>query len=80
MATPQFSESLPELQQVETKRLHGVLNTIEALEGNTFLRSTCEHLESSKVDHCVKEECDGDAELMCSRCKSVRYCGKECQR
>ncbi len=57
-----------------------MLNTIEALEGNTFLRSTCEHLESSKVDHCVKEECDGDAELMCSRCKSVRYCGKECQR
>jgi len=48
-----------------------VLKAVEALEGNTYLRSTREHLESTKVDVCAKGTCAEEAELTCSRCKSA---------
>ena len=79
-ATPQFSESLPESQQVEIKGLRDVLTNIGSSEGNTCLRLMREHLVTQMVDRCAKEGCVGKAELTCAKCKSVRYCGKECQK
>jgi hypothetical protein len=79
MANPRFPE-FPESQRIEMKGLRDVLTSIEASEGNTCLCLMREHLEIQMVDRCAKGGCVGNAELTCARCKSVRYCGKECQK
>ncbi|KAF9048013.1 hypothetical protein BDZ89DRAFT_1089219 [Hymenopellis radicata] len=71
---------LPELQRVELERLAGILNAIEHMPADYYLKSTSEFLEEQVHG---QEECivcmDDEAEMSCSQCKSVRYCSKECQ-
>jgi hypothetical protein len=77
----QKSESfgqLERIQQVEVQRLSGILKTIDLPELPTFISSTQDHL-AGQVDGCQNPLCGEEAELTCARCKSVRYCGKECQ-
>ena len=68
-------------QQVEIERLAGILAVInsEKIPGNTYLVSTRQHLEG-QVDFCGNENCFEEALMTCSKCKSVRYCGKSCQQ
>jgi hypothetical protein len=70
---------MAELQVVEMKRLHGILGAIEAMPEAHYLNSTRGYLEGQVDDFCAGNECDEDPELTCSKCKTVRYCGKECQ-
>ncbi|KAK7039409.1 hypothetical protein R3P38DRAFT_2899366 [Favolaschia claudopus] len=75
------SAELDRMQRVEMERLKGILLTINMEElgpGGYFLKSTREHLEG-RFDMCSGNDCDEDAELSCSKCKTVRYCGAECQ-
>ncbi|GJE96011.1 zinc finger MYND domain-containing protein [Phanerochaete sordida] len=78
-AQPDFS-ALPELQRVEVQRLMGILNVLEQMPADYYLKSTQDHLLGSISG---QEECDvcmdDDAEMLCSQCKAVRYCSKECQ-
>ncbi|EKM51101.1 uncharacterized protein PHACADRAFT_263071 [Phanerochaete carnosa HHB-10118-sp] len=71
---------LPELQRVELQRLAGILNCVENMPGNYYLKSNRDYLEGQIPG---QEECvvcmDESAEMLCSQCKSVRYCSKECQ-
>jgi hypothetical protein len=30
-------------------------------------------------DQCGNEECDEEPTMRCAKCKSVEYCGRECQ-
>jgi hypothetical protein len=69
---------LPEQQRVDVQRLQGTLVCIESMPGDSFLRSTKDHLEG-QLERCEKESCMRNAELTCGKCKSVRYCGKQCQ-
>lgn len=77
-------DRLKELQRVEVARLAGILNCVEKMPTGPmavgyYLISTREHIEGSIPG---QEECDvcmDEAELLCSKCKSVRYCGSECQ-
>lgn len=71
--------SLPELGRVELERLAGILNAIEQMPGGHYLKSTQEYLQEQVhgQDECIV--CMDDAEMLCSQCKSVRYCSKECQ-
>jgi len=75
---PNF-EQLPQLQRVEVDRLLGILKTIEHMPDNSLLSSTRQHLEK-QLDHCTNPSCDKEADLTCSRCKSIRYCGAKCQK
>jgi hypothetical protein len=75
---PSF-ERLEQGQQVEIERLAGILNVVEVLPGDTYLTSTQQHL-ANQVDGCANMECGEEAKMTCSRCKSVRYCGKNCQQ
>ncbi|KAF8206077.1 hypothetical protein K438DRAFT_1931818 [Mycena galopus ATCC 62051] len=65
---------------VEMERLRGVLNTIENMPGPGayFIDSTRHYLEG-QVDMCGGNMCGEEAQLACSKCKTVRYCGPECQ-
>lgn len=66
-------------QQVEMKRLHGMLNSIEHIKPTgSYLHSTRQYLEGSCGDDSCPV-CMEEAELLCSKCKTVRYCGKVCQ-
>ncbi|KAJ7119694.1 hypothetical protein C8R44DRAFT_788726, partial [Mycena epipterygia] len=65
-------------QLVEMQRLHGILVAIEGMPASYYLDSTREYLEG-QLDMCDGDMCDEDAELSCSKCKTTRYCGKECQ-
>ncbi|KAF7328786.1 hypothetical protein MVEN_02507500 [Mycena venus] len=64
-------------QLMEVERLQGTLAAIEEM-GAPFLDSTRSHLDV-QVDFCSGNSCCEEAELACSKCKTVRYCGKECQ-
>jgi hypothetical protein len=68
-------------QQVEIERLAGILVTInsEEMPGNTYIASTRQYLEG-QVDFCGNGNCCEEALMTCSKCKSVRYCGKSCQQ
>jgi len=68
---------MEQMQLVEMQRLKGILAQIEGM-GAHFLKSTQDYLEG-QVDMCAGNLCDEEAELACSKCKTVRYCGKECQ-
>ena len=77
--------ALDRYQSIEVDRLMGMLGAVENMPTGPmpvgyYLISTRQHLEGSvtgqrECDVCVDE----DAGLLCSKCKSVRYCGKECQ-
>lgn len=77
IGTPEF-ERLPEIQRVDIERLHGILKCIEGMPADYYLSSTRSYLEG-QVDNCGRSSCDEEAELACSKCKTVRYCGKKCQ-
>lgn len=68
------------IQQVEMKRLHGMLNAVEHMGGPTgyYLTSSRQYLEGSCGDDSCPV-CMEEAEQLCSKCKTVRYCGKACQ-
>ena len=60
---------------------HGkYVNVIEQMPADYYLKSTQDHLLGSIPG---QEECDlcmdDDAQMLCSQCKAVRYCSKECQ-
>ncbi|KAJ7640342.1 hypothetical protein DFH06DRAFT_1052756 [Mycena polygramma] len=74
---PGVAEMEP-VQLMEMKRLLGILNAVEAMPGSHYLKSTQDHLEG-QVDWCSGNMCDEEAELSCSKCKTVRYCGGACQ-
>ncbi|TBU25857.1 hypothetical protein BD311DRAFT_808899, partial [Dichomitus squalens] len=73
-------DRLPELQRVELERLEGILNAIEHMPGGHYLQSTNNFLKGQIQG---QEEClvcmDEDAGMLCSQCKTVKFCGKKCQ-
>lgn len=69
---------LDRLQRVEIERLHGMLRPIEAMPGDTYVTSTHQYLTGQLV-YCANKNCHAEAEMTCSRCKTVRYCGKNHQ-
>jgi hypothetical protein len=73
---PRMAE-MEQRQLMEMERLLGTLEAIEAM-GAAYLKSTQDYLEG-QLDMCDGNSCDEDAELSCSKCKTTRYCGKECQ-
>ena len=77
IGTPQF-EQLPQIQRVDIERLHGILKAIQGMPEDYYLRSTRSYLEG-QLDECGRTSCDEEAVLACSKCKSVKYCGKKCQ-
>jgi hypothetical protein len=68
-------QRLDQFQRVEIERLKGILGAIEAMPVDTYLRSTREHLEDQLL-YCASKDCFSDAEMTCSKCKTVRYCGR----
>lgn len=72
-------QNFDRIQQVEMKRLHKMLNAIENIAPpGSYLTSAKQFLESS----CGEDMCPVCMEvgvMGCSKCKTVRYCGKECQ-
>jgi hypothetical protein len=66
------------MQRADIERLDGVLEVIELMPGDLYLRSTREQL-MGQVDCCGNEECDKSPTMRCAKCKSVGYCGRECQ-
>ncbi|KAJ7266368.1 hypothetical protein B0H12DRAFT_1179522 [Mycena haematopus] len=77
---PQRSENTRIVPQfVEMERLRGILGAIEMMPGAHYLSSTQSYLDG-QLDMCAgRDMCAEDPELACSKCKTVRYCGKECQ-
>lgn len=69
---------LEHTHQKEVQRLSVILNAINRLELSTYISTTQQHLQD-QLTGCQNPSCDKEAELTCSRCKSVRYCGKPCQ-
>ncbi|KAF7378128.1 hypothetical protein MSAN_00237200 [Mycena sanguinolenta] len=63
---------------VDMERLRGILRAIEGMPGAHFLNSTQSHLRG-QVDLCGGNMCGEEPDLACSKCKTARYCGKECQ-
>src|ERR1700691_2898416 len=68
-------EQLEELQRVEIKRLEGILRAIEGMPEDAYLKSTQRYLQG-QLEICENKSCAEEAEMTCSRCKTVRYCGK----
>jgi hypothetical protein len=81
-ASPHFNR-LEELQRVDIERLARILGSVnsEQMPGNTYLASTRQYLEG-QVDCCGNGDCDDseEADMQCSKCKSVKYCGRKCQQ
>ncbi|KAJ7849796.1 hypothetical protein B0H14DRAFT_2764746 [Mycena olivaceomarginata] len=67
------------LQRVEMERLLGVLQGIDSMPGSHFLDSTRGYLVGQVDDVCGGDMCGEEAEMWCSKCKTVRYCGEKCQ-
>lgn len=65
-------------QRADIERLDGILNIIEEMPEDFYLRSTRDHL-LGQMDCCGNEECAEEPTMRCARCKTVEYCGKECQ-
>jgi hypothetical protein len=76
--SPEFF-NIPSKQRTEMKRLLRMLKTIERMPGNTFLSSTRQQVEQ-QLKQCTNPSCTKAARLTCSRCKSIRYCDKTCQK
>lgn len=69
---------LPLIQRVDIERLAGLLGAVEQLPGNQYAASTRQYLEG-QLDMCGKSSCAEEAELQCAKCKTIRYCGRDCQ-
>ncbi|EJF67482.1 hypothetical protein DICSQDRAFT_77218 [Dichomitus squalens LYAD-421 SS1] len=73
-------DRLPESQLIKLERLKGILISIEYMPGGYYLQSTNDFLKGQIHG---QEEClacmDEDPGMLCSQCKAVRFCGKECQ-
>lgn len=85
VAQPDFAR-LERLQQSECRRLLGMLHSLENLPGppggppGWLMISSYEHLIGTipgqeECDVCMAEE----DTAWCSRCRTVKYCGTECQ-
>jgi len=68
-------EQLEQLQRVEIERLKGILGAIEGMPADTYLKSTQQYLDG-QLEICENNNCAEEAEMTCSRCKTVRYCGR----
>jgi hypothetical protein len=77
-ASPRYDQ-IEETQRVQMERLWKMLNAIENTQGDLCLSTTRQLLEQA-LDRCTNPSCGKDADLTCSRCKSMRYCGIECQK
>jgi len=66
---------LDDLQRVEIERLKGIFGPVEAMPADTYLKSTRQYLEDQLL-FCADKKCHSEAEMTCSRCKTVRYCGR----
>jgi MYND finger len=77
MSRPQF-HSLDDQQKLDIQRLDEFLLSIEGMPEDTFVRGARDHLQRY-LDQCDEPDCSQTAELWCSRCKGVRYCGRDCQ-
>lgn len=79
-------QRLDEIQQVDIERLEGILDVVEGMpvppdDPGYYLKSTHAFLDGGIPGQYECYVCvDDDPELQCSRCKSVKYCGKECQK
>ncbi|KAI0344354.1 hypothetical protein BDW22DRAFT_1406694 [Trametopsis cervina] len=75
----QTNRQLDTFQQVEIMRLGNILRMIGHTEGppGYYLTSMRDYLQRTD-DVCAV--CTEGSTLTCSRCRTVRYCGKECQR
>jgi hypothetical protein len=68
-------KQIDQFQRVEIDRLHGILRAIDGMPGDTYLKSTRQYLEG-QLEICENKNCAEEAQMTCSRCKTVRYCGK----
>ncbi|KAF8140947.1 hypothetical protein K438DRAFT_1636624 [Mycena galopus ATCC 62051] len=66
----------PQLWEME--RLRRILRDIEAGPGPECVTMARRHYEST-LDVCAGYRCKKEAERACSKCKTTRYCGQNCQ-
>lgn len=79
MSTAEFPK-LELRERMNIERLNGVLNVIGEMPGAYYLTSTREHLLSSRVEGmCGNAKCAEEPTTRCGKCKTVEYCGRECQ-
>jgi len=71
-------DRLDRLQRLEMERLKGILHAIDAMPADHYLKSTHQSLER-QLEVCAKTDCGELAEMTCSRCKTIRYCGRNHQ-
>ncbi|KAF7305436.1 MYND-type domain-containing protein [Mycena chlorophos] len=77
-------KALDRRERVDIERLRGLLKPVEMMPGSYYLDSTRGHLEG-QVDVCGGDSlepdrmCAEEGVSFCSRCKTVKYCGTECQ-
>ncbi|KAF7972310.1 hypothetical protein HWV62_18490 [Athelia sp. TMB] len=65
-------------QRVDLERLAGILGCMASEEvGSYYIQSTQDYLQRD-LDACGKWDCEeeDEPELRCSKCKTVKYCGK----
>ncbi|KAF7329167.1 MYND-type domain-containing protein [Mycena kentingensis (nom. inval.)] len=81
LARPEI-KALPMQDKVDVERLRGLLQPLEGMPGSHYLDSTRDYLEG-QVEMCggnaAGRMCAEDGVSLCSRCKSVKYCGAACQ-
>ncbi|KAL1739108.1 hypothetical protein HDZ31DRAFT_49917 [Schizophyllum fasciatum] len=86
MEQARYKTAIDEHNRLGIEVLHGLLSAVDEMEVPSdqpgfFLKSTRDYLAGSipgqrECNVCMEE----GAELRCARCKSVKYCGKECQK
>jgi hypothetical protein len=88
--TPIIAEGSTVLEKAAAKRLHtGIAQLMAASDetteegGCTWLHGYCKFLEQRHLGEALCARCGkpgATGMLRCSKCKSVRYCSRECQR
>jgi hypothetical protein len=74
---PQF-HSLDGDQRLDIQRLEEFLVCVQCMPEDSFVRGARDNLQKC-LDVCDGPDCAQPAELWCSKCKGVRYCGRDCQ-
>lgn len=70
--------SIDQYQRVEIERLKGILRAIGGMPVNHYLNSTHQYLVD-QLDFCAGRNCDEEANMTCSKCKTMKYCGQKHQ-
>jgi hypothetical protein len=64
----------------EEEAMETVLGNMGAIATTpNFFERKRDHLECESMHLCAGSLCHGEPVLRCSQCKTVRYCGQECQ-